>query len=185
MRAYAFSGWLCRFLALLLIPAVSSAGVPAEDEEAGWSPGHMPPAEPWREQASELPDYPVQNRLVEISVQTGNYPYDVFIDTGSLEVGGDGVVRYVVVIRSRAGAENIAFEGIHCRERTFRRYAYGINNAWQPVTGGDWQALKTGGMGHYRFVLYRDYVCDPSNPGMKESEMIQRMRYSRGAVLDD
>ena len=185
MRACEFSGWPCRFLALLLMPTMLSAGVPAEDEAAGWSPGHIPPDEPWQEQASELPDYPEQDRLVRISVQTGNYPYDVFIDTGSLEAGADGVVRYAVVIRSRGGPDNISFEGIHCRERTFRRYAYGYDNAWQPIDGSDWQALKTGGMGHYRFVLYRDYVCDTSNPGMKVSEMIQRMRYSRGAVLDD
>lgn len=185
MRAREFAGWLCRFLSLLLMPAMLSAGLPAEDEEAGWSPEHVPPAAPWREQTSELPDYPAQDRLVEISVQTGNYPYDVLVDTGTLERGSDGVVRYAVVIRSHAGSENISFEGIHCGDRTFRRYAYGYNNAWQPVDGSDWQALKSGGMGHYRFVLYRDYVCDPSNPLMKVEEMIQRMHYSRGAVLDD
>ena len=185
MRAREFASRLCRFLSLLLMPAIVSAGVPAEDEEAGWSPEHVPPDAPLREQAPGLPDYPAQDRLVEKSVQTGNYPYDVFVDTGTLERGSDGVVRYAVVIRSHAGPENISFEGIHCRERTYRRYAYGYNNAWQPVDGGDWQAQRSGGMGHYRFVLYRDYVCDPSNPLMKVNEMIQRMRYSRGAVLDD
>ena len=40
-------------------------------------------------------------------------------------------------------------------------------------------------MNHYRYVLYRDYLCDPTDPMMKTSEMIQRMRSSQGMILDD
>ena len=40
-----------------------SAGLPAEDEEAGWSPEHVPPDAPWREQTSELPDYPARDQI--------------------------------------------------------------------------------------------------------------------------
>mgnify|MGYP001817128587 FL=1 len=185
MRAREFTGRLCRLQALLLIPAVLSAGVRAADEEMGWTPEHIPPKDPWREQAFELPDYPADNRLVEISVLTGNFPYDVFVDTGSLSQGKDGVVRYTVVVRSHAGAENFAFEGLHCKERSYRRIAYGSGGTWHAIDGGDWRAVEPGGMNHYRFVLYRDYLCDPYNPVMKTSEMIQRMRSSKGMALDD
>ena len=185
MRAHEFAGRWCRLQAVLLIPVIVSAGVRADDEPMGWSPEHIPPADPWREQSVELPDYPVGSRLAEISVQTGNFPYDVFVDTGSLSLGRDGVVRYTVVVRSHAGAENIAFEGLHCKERTFRRLAYGSDGKWQPIVGSDWQAVKPGGMNHYRYVLYRDYLCDPANPVMKISDMIQRVRSSQGMILDD
>jgi hypothetical protein len=171
--------------ALLLAVLALSAGARAEDEETGWSPEHFAPQEAWREQSFELPDYPATERLIEIEVPTGSFPYDVLVDSGSLERGSDGVVRYSVVVRSRGGAENVAFEGILCRDRAFRRYAYGYDRTWKPIEGSDWEPIKPGGMGHYRFVLYRDYLCDPVRPALKVSEMIQRMRYSQGAALDD
>ena len=184
MRAPGFARQTRTRPALLLVAALLPAGF-ASAEEGDWTTEHIPPAAPWRERAVDLPGYPQPQDLLEISVQTGNYPYRVFVDRASLATGEDGVVRYAVVVRSQAGAENVSFEGIHCKERRFRRYAYGYDDSWQTIDGDDWQPLHPGGMGHYRFVLYRDYVCDPSNPRMKVNEMIQRMRYSRGAVLDD
>ena len=172
-------------LALLLVALALSAGALAVDEETGWTPEHIPPQEAWREQDFELPGYPATGRLIEIEIPSGSFPYDVLVDSGSLERGSDGVVRYSVVVRSRTGSENVSFEGILCRERAFRRYAYGYDNTWKPIEGSDWEPIKPGGMGHYRFVLYRDYLCDPTRPALKVSEMIQRMRYSQGAVLDD
>jgi hypothetical protein len=171
--------------ALLLAALAFSAWALAADEETGWSPEHFAPQEAWREQSFELPDYPAEGRLIEIEVPSGSFPYHVLVDSGSLERGSDGVVRYSVVVRSHAGAENVSFEGMLCRDRSFRRYAYGSNNTWKPIGGSEWEPIKPGGMGHYRFVLYRDYLCDPVRPALKVSEMIQRMRYSQGAVLDD
>lgn len=185
MRPREFACRQCRFRIVLLVAVIMSAGVRADDEPMGWSPDHIPPEEPWREGALELPDYPAEKRLAAIPVHTANYPYDVYVDTGSLGRGKDGVVRYTVVVRSNAGAENISYEGLHCGERTFRRFAYGYGGKWQQVDGGNWRHLEKGGMNHYRYVLYSDYLCDPTDPLMKMSEMIQRMRSSQGMILDD
>ena len=185
MSTYLPARSLHRVLVLWLVAALQPANAVQEDEEAGWTPEHMPPASPWREQSFELPPYPEADRLIEISVQTGNFPFHVFVDPESLTIAGDGVVRLATVIRSTAGAENVSFEGIHCKTREFRRYAYGARDSWQVLEGTGWQQIKSGGMGHYRFVLYRDYVCDPEIYGLKVNEMIQRMRYSRGTVLDE
>ena len=162
-----------------------ATGVRADDEPMGWSPEHSPPAEPWHEDSLNLPDYPAENRLVRIPALSGNFPYDVLVDTGSLGRGNDGVVRYTVVVRSHAGAENISYEGLRCGERTFRRFAYGYGGKWQLAGAGNWRHVEQGGMNHYRYVLYREYLCDPTDPFMKTSEMIQRMRSSQRMVLDD
>lgn len=169
----------------LTILLTALPGVTAADEEMGWTPEHIPPAEPWREQDTGLPAFPDSSRLLEVSDYSGDFPYRVSIDPDSLAVGADGVVRYTVVVVSTAGAKNISFEGIRCKTREFRRYAYGVNAGWQRIESVPWQPVRDGGMGHYRNVLWRDYLCDAENPGLKPDEMLRRIRYSPEIMLDD
>ena len=38
----------------------------------------------------------------------------VLIDQRTQAIGEDGVVRYVLVVRSASGAESVSFEGLRC-----------------------------------------------------------------------
>jgi hypothetical protein len=95
-------------LAVVLVcqPAVA----PADDDDAGWSSDHYVPREQWKESAVEIPRWPEQDDLLEVSMGRAGFPFRVYTDPESLTIGDDGVVRYVLVIVSSSGAWNASFE---------------------------------------------------------------------------
>jgi hypothetical protein len=67
-----------------------------------------------------------------------------FIDASTLSVGSDRIVRYVLVVRTSGGASNVSFEGINCKELTWKHYATGRSDGtwtksraarteWRPI----------------------------------------------------
>ena len=79
-------------------------------------------AKTWRELPLSLPAFPKDENLVPfyVSVIANN---EYAIDKYTLEVGKDGVVKYVLLIKPRGGAKNISFEGRHCDTRERKSYA--------------------------------------------------------------
>src|SRR4030066_226738 len=68
---------------------------------------------PWLELSAQLPPTPKPENLVgfDVSPATQN---KYFVDTASIRVGEDKVVRYSVVIEAAGGAKNVSFEGMRC-----------------------------------------------------------------------
>lgn len=79
-----------------------------------------------------------RSRLVEVKPADGGFRF--FVDAGSVSVGADRIVRYVMVARSPSGVENVTFQGLRC-PREYRVYAVGRSDggwggrpsAWRPV----------------------------------------------------
>ena len=184
MNACPLTGPSCSYRLLVVLLALQGP-VSQADEDTGWDPGSFVPRAAWREQQSALPAYPDQGRLLEVVVASGSYPYRVYIDPETLSIGSDRVVRYAAVITSATGARNVSYEGLRCTTREYRRYAYGNNGSWQELHDTPWERIRKSGMGHYRYVLYRDYLCDLTSSTLKRDEILRRLRYSRGAVLDE
>ena len=83
------------------------------------------------------------------------------IDPGSLKVGEDGVVRYVMVARSSSGALNVFFQGIRCatgETKTFARL--NDKGSWNLSTDAPWQALSFRGPTRPAMMLARQGVCE-------------------------
>jgi len=53
------------------------------------------------------------------------------IEPTTLQVGSDGVIRYVFVARSASGALNVLYEGVRCQTAETRIYA-----RWDPASAG-------------------------------------------------
>ncbi len=163
----------CAVLAIGIFPLVAnSTGV---EEEEGWSPIQVVEPESWLEEGTQVPTFPEKASLFEVEV-AGGYPFQVYLDSKTLTVGKDGVVRYTVVLQSSGGARNILFEGIHCSRRQYRRYAYGIDETWSPFQDSDWVTITGGGQDRYRFVLYRNYLCDTSGTALTVQDIRRRLR---------
>ena len=88
-----------------------------EDEDTG----------PWQEKTVTLPSMPASGALQSfyVSAATRN---TFFVDTASLTVDEDGVVRYILVVETAGGARNTTYEGIRCESREKRIYATGRHN---------------------------------------------------------
>lgn len=155
-------------LVILLSFLLPTAALSAEkkfgqfiDEAEPEIPASIQEGKQWEEGQVALPPWPAEADLVEIDLDSrsaANFRY--FIDSRHLKVGGDGVVRYTLVAESPSGARNITFEGLRCTPKgTYRLYAYGSNNTFTPVEGGDWQPIspQTGDRLHKE--LHGHFLC--------------------------
>lgn len=132
----------------------------------------------WKEQNIELPAYPDAKHYVEVPLQLAGSDLEMFIDESSLTVGADGVTRYILMLRSPTGTENLFYEGIRCSTQEWRSYAYGTNaGAWQTLGDTPWRAIRNLGVERYRMSLYRYYLCDPVTGPLSPRKALDRIRY--------
>lgn len=103
-----------------------------------------------------FPPAPNPAQLVEFSAPPLN-GFRFYVDAGSLSVTGDGIVRYVLVARSAAGAENVAYEAMNCRTGEYRLYGTGRRDGgWQPASV-PWRSF--GARTPAQRVLAAEYFC--------------------------
>ena len=130
----------------------------------------------WLEHApAALPHYPAPDHLLEFEVAAVS-PFRFFIDTTSLSVGSDGVVRYVLVARSASGAQNVTYEGIRCRGATYRIYATGRRDGtWTRARDDVWRPIAHESRDGRR-TLSDDYFCPKGTPISTAAEGIDALR---------
>jgi hypothetical protein len=114
----------------------------------------------------EPPAFPKQENLLEfyVSAATTN---KYFIDASTLAPGTDGIVRYVLVVKTSGGATNVSFEGINCRERSWKHYATGRSDStWvkSSATRAEWRVIENKSANRHHAALNRDYFCPDGVP---------------------
>ena len=128
---------------------------------------------PWVELAAQLPPVPKAENLVEFNVSSATRNRH-FIDTASISVGEDKVVRYTVVIDAAGGARNIAFEGLRCETAERRLYAYGHpDGTWSKARNAGWEGIKLRSLLSYHKALYEDHFC-PDGINVQEASQAVR-----------
>jgi len=186
MKSGLFPGNRYRGVLLVCLLACMAEQAPAfESGESGWEPRSFQAPEPWQELGSGLPAYPQKENLLDTGVSTAGRPYRIYLDTPSLSVAEDQVVRYTVVIISDDGIWNVTHEGLHCGEQAYRRYAYGVNGEWQELGDSPWLPLDDSGINAYRRKFYLNYMCDPASPYLQQPEQIIRKFRSRRMIIGD
>jgi hypothetical protein len=133
------------------------------------------PGSEWKEQDLVIPPYPRKDGLVKIDIDRNDYPYTLFVDSNSVSVGKDDIIRYTAVLRSRSGVDNISFEGIVCSRHQYKRYAYGSGGEFYPVPNADWRRIQKKRQDVYRSVLADDYFC-PLPIGNPVPQLIDRLK---------
>lgn len=127
----------------------------------------------WVELEAKFPDYPKAQNLIEFDVgaATSNRYY---VDGSTLSVGEDGVVRYVVVVRTSGGATNVNFEGIRCRAKERKSYAFGRSDStWGKSRTQEWQPIRPGS---YQAMLFKEYFCPKNGVILKPEEGVDALR---------
>lgn len=118
----------------------------------------------WVEADTPLPPPPVAASLQPIYVSaTASNQY--LIDSSTLSVGSDGVVRYVLVVRTARGAQNVSFEGIRCEEGTWKMYATGaVDGQWKKARISEWRPIENKPVNRYHLVLSHEFFCPNGVP---------------------
>lgn len=141
------------------------------------------PIEQWREVEFELPAYPVAENLVPFQIR-GATSYEFLADTQSVRIDSDGVVRYTLVARSPAGAENVTFEGMHCEKGLSRVYALGsAAGEWVAVQDPDWKPIEQKTLNDVHYTLYRHYLCPWGFPHARVRDAVLALKRGKPTFI--
>jgi hypothetical protein len=139
---------------------------------------------PWEEIAVQLPPAPKGENLLPFYVSpTATQKFAV--DAQSINVGKDGVVRYILVSVSPEGARNVSYEGIRCA--TFEKKIYAIgrdDGSWARSRRDQWEGIVRGGANRQHAALALDYFCSNLTVAGNEKDMIKRLK-TRKTLTDD
>jgi len=131
---------------------------------------------PWVELSAQLPPYPKAENLVEFNVSSATR-HRHFVDTASISVGEDQVVRYAVVIEAAGGAKNVSFEGMRCATGERRLYAYGQpDGTWSKARNARWEGIKLRSLLSYHKALYEDHFCPGGINVQDTREAVRNLR---------
>lgn len=177
---------------LVLIIALTAAGpLAAADRDRFISEPmdtnpNVKEVEPWKEQAAgKLPPWPQDADLVEFHTGEPSTPFRYYIDTKSLSVDAQQIVRYTVVVESGSGARNVAYEGIRCTPNGQHRiYAYGGSGKFEPVPDAPWHLVTDRAVPPYARDLQRFFLCVPLKFEPRPVKEMPRILSGRGNARD-
>ena len=152
----------------------------AQDNRYQWDVDFDEDKKPWNEIEAKVPPYPKPENLLPFALATYS-PHRFFVDVQSLSLGGDGVMRYVLVINTAGGATNVTFEGMRCETRQQKYYAVGqAQGGWVRARNPQWRQIGKQDTGQHG-VLFDGYFCiNPLYPTTPK-EAIWQLKYGGGA----
>lgn len=144
MRAWA--------IVMLMLPLAAAAQTP------GFGDGHSDRAGRAAKQLP-FPPYPKPKNYLPFQVNA-IMPFTFFVDSKSISVSANGVVRYSLIAKSSDGVLNISYEGMRCSDGRFQVYAYGRSDkTWFKVPDPKWKVIRNNPRNAQRAVLYDYFFC--------------------------
>ena len=141
----------------------------------------------WKESKATLPPFPKDEDLLEFPVEADTgAALNYFVDSKSLSVGPDGVIRYTLVIVAAQGAKNVMFEGIRCDSNEYKTYAFGAGKGrFHKLRKPEWKLMLGNNQTEYRKRLRAHYLCHPEFPVARDPQsIIEALKYQDDADRD-
>lgn len=130
----------------------------------------------WKEVQYQLPPAPAVDRLIPFYVSAAT-EHRSFVDSSSLTVGEDGVVRFVLVVVTAGGARNVSFEGMRCQTGERRIYASGrLDGSWSKARKNEWVPIREAVVNRQYAALYHDYFCPAGIAARNAAEAVLALR---------
>jgi hypothetical protein len=99
------------------------------------------------------------------------------IDTKSLLITKEGIIRFSMVATSNSGAKNISHEGIRCATSEKKLYALArTDGSWSKVREPSWSHIYGNSYNNHHSILASDYFCDGNIIAGNHERMIDRIR---------
>lgn len=134
---------------------------------------------PWQEVAIQLPPAPKPENLLPFYVsETATQTFA--IDSKSLTIGSDGVIRYTMVTNSASGVKNISYEGIRCQSFEKKLYAFGREDGtWSRSRRDQWERIVRNAANRQHATLALDYFCQNLTIADNPEKTLERIRVQR------
>ena len=119
---------------------------------------------PWVESETQVVNPPVQGNLVRVELSSLPVGMELSIDSENFSVGDDYVSRTWLVVDSRAGGYNAAFEGLRCSTGEYKVYAYHTPDRQQPLRRVEFPRWRQARDRSYRKELMENVLCAGPRP---------------------
>lgn len=179
-------------LQMLMTPGISKAKSKMEEnvDTSTFEEDFDDLAKPWEEIAVQIPPQPKQENLIPFETLNATASYSFGIDSQSIALGSDGVIRYIVVATSQSGAKNISYEGIRCGTFEKKLYAFGRpDGVWARSRRDKWERIARRTGVNYQETLALEYFCQNKTVAGTTKDMLRRIRYkeplNRGELPGD
>jgi len=170
---------------LIVAAALAASVTPALAQWREWDADFDADRKPWKELESRIPSYPKTEDLVAFDAGAAS-AHRFYVDTRSLSVGEDGVVRYTLVIKAAGGATNVTFEGIRCELREQKYYAVGrADGSWVRARKPQWRRIESQDLNRHHGALYREFLCSGKSPVGSVREVLQLLRSGTPPTTSD
>ncbi|QDL55605.1 CNP1-like family protein [Rhodoferax aquaticus] len=112
---------------------------------------------------AELPMPPIpafsKEQLIEISMPS-YVSLKVGVDPSTVQVGSDGIVRYVVVMQNATGALSGAYEGLRCVNGEVKTYArFTASGQWTLLDSPQWRSVNDNMPSRHAQAISRQGAC--------------------------
>ncbi len=165
-------------LAYLVCGAVTgliAVGV-AQAQWEGWDYNYDREIKPWAEMQAQIPGYPSDENLIPLDVGAVAR-HRFFVDSKSVSVGSDDVVRYTLMIKTAGGATNVSFEGIRCESREQKYYAIGRSDkTWVRARNPQWRYIEFKEINAQHITLYAEFMCRGKFMVESVEQIVQALR---------
>lgn len=154
-------GWL-----LWGLLAVGLANAQMFTDPADWKESDVPPP----------PAYDM-SKLLTFEV-TRSSPLVYGVDPGSVSISNaDGIVRYVVVATTSAGAKNVMYEGIRCSTGEVRTYARAKpDGTWVSVANSEWKSAYDISLPRHSLRFAQAAACKNAAPVSSVGELVRKLK---------
>lgn len=130
----------------------------------------------WREATAPPPPALNLNGLTPFDGPV-NSPLQFGVDINTLQIGKDGVVRYVVVATSPSGTVNAMYEGIRCASAQVKTYArHNPSSGWVVAQSPEWRPLYGNAPSNHSLRLASQGVCTGAAPASSTRDIVRALR---------
>lgn len=130
----------------------------------------------WKEADAPPPPAFDLTRLVPFDVGPGSQ-LTFGVDPATISIGSDGIVRYVVVARSRSGTVNAMYEGLRCTTGEIRTYArHNPDSGWSRVDSALWKSLWDNQPSRHSLMFARQGGCNGRAAPRNAQEIVRDLR---------
>ena len=114
----------------------------------------------WQEIQAQIPAFPKPDALVRVPTETAT-PHQFFVDTRSITLGEDEVMRFTVVAKTAGGATNVTYEGMRCETQQRKLYAIGRSDGtWVRARDTQWHKVLLRDLTPHHHALYHQFFCN-------------------------
>lgn len=161
-----------------MLLVLAAAAWPAAAQWSGWDYDRDEPVKKRVELEAKPPAYPKEGNLLQFDAGSAS-PHRFFIDPETISVGGDGVVRYTLVVKAAGGSTNVSFEGMRCDSRELKVYAFGRGDGtWIAARDPQWRRIEYKEVNRHHGVLYGEILCRDRAPVKSAKDAVNAIRKS-------